>query len=92
MHLLQFIVGIGLGYLAYQAALVVTCYFVATADSLEDLARSMLSWTYAMIAAVFCTYAAVGPASVSLIAFGIVHAMTMSMIDVEETYEHNRDL
>ena len=92
MQILQFIAGIGLGYIAYQAALFVTGYLVTRADSLEDFARSMLSWTYAMIAAVFCTYAVVGPAAASLIAFAIAHAMTMSMIDVEETYEHNRDL
>ena len=92
MQIVQFIAGIGLGYLAYQAALVMTGYFVATAASLEDFARSMLSWTYAMIAAVFCTYAVVGPASASLIAFAFVHAITFCMIDLEETYEHNRDL
>ena len=92
MHLLQFFAGIGLGYLAYQAALFVAGYLVTRADSLEDYVGSMLSWIYAMIAAVFCTYAAVGPASASLIAFAFVHALTMCMIDVEETYEHNRDL
>lgn len=91
-QVLQFMMGIALGYIAYQAALFVVGYAIASTESARDCAKFLLSWTWAMVATVFCTYALVGPASAALIGFAIGHAITLSLIDVEETFEHNKDL
>lgn len=92
MQVLQFIAGIGIGYLAYQAALFVTGYLVTRSTSIGDFIHSLLAWTYSMIVTVFASYALLGSLAWPYIGFAMAHAITLCMIDFEATYDTFQDL
>lgn len=87
--MLSFLIGCGIGYLAYEAALVVTGYFLVRTETLEELVTNMLRWVYAMSAAVFGSWALFGPMSEFMIVFAIAHAVSLCLIDLEATFENN---
>lgn len=87
--LLSFLVGCGLGYIGYQAALVIVGYFLTKAETFEDLAASVLRWVYAMSASVVGSWLFFGAGSNYVIALALAHAISLSLIDLEATFESN---
>lgn len=88
----SFVMGLIIGYLAYQTALLVVGYTASTSADIEIYLRRLLSWTYSMIVGVFMAHLAFGSAAWPIVGFALSHAITLCLIDFEDTYESLEDL
>lgn len=90
--MLSFLIGLGLGYAGYQAALVTVGYYVNQSNTLTDLISNMLRWVYCMVVVVFGAWYIFGVNAEYIIAFALAHTATLIFVDMQTTFEANKDL
>ena len=84
--------GLGLFYISYQTALFAVGYSVTKSNTLSDLANRLLQWVYIMTSVVIGSWFIFGAAAGYIITFAIIHAGTICFVDLENTFEANKDL
>ena len=90
--MLPFLINFGLGYAGYQAALVTVGYYVNQSNTLTDLIINMLRWVYCMVVVVFGAWYIFGIGAEYIVAFALAHAATLIFVDMQTTFEANKDL
>jgi hypothetical protein len=90
--MLSFLFGVGLGYIGYQSALTIVRYYLTVSDTFEDMVTRLLHWIYGMTVAVVGVFFVFGSGSEYAISFAMAHALTLCFVDLETTFEANRDL
>ena len=90
--MLSFLIGFGLGYAGYQTALVTVGYYINQSNTLNDLISNMLRWVYCMVVVVFGAWYIFGANTEYIIAFALAHTTTLIFVDMQTTFEANKDL
>lgn len=90
--MLSFLIGLGLGYAGYQTALVTVRYYVNQSNTINDLISNMLRWVYCMVVVVFGAWYIFGISAEYIVAFALAHAATLIFVDMQTTFEANKDL